>query len=127
MLSFDISASEGLMAARRRDNLQIDIQAAIRTLHREAVGAGAFAAGDPRAAEPWATARAHLHPLKGGDPCTANPCRLAGLCLALFEVLQHQSEAQGLKSLLDAERRTESTWRWLRTDGDRYVKALAGE
>jgi hypothetical protein len=112
------------MAARRRENVGMDLEVAIRTLHREAVAGGVFAAGDPRTADPWATARAHLHPFGRGEPCTTNPCRLAALCLALFEVLQHQSEAQGLTALLDAAAKTESTWTWLRTDGHRYVEAL---
>jgi hypothetical protein len=111
------------MTKRRDANVEFDVDAAIAALHREALAAGAVPDGDSRATSPHLTALAHLH---GLEPPTCNqlPCRTAGLCLALCELLQYQAETRDLRPLLDASDRSREASAWMAKNGLRYAEAL---
>jgi hypothetical protein len=112
------------MTKRKGDELGFDLGKAIKRVHRAALAAGALPKNHPLARSPFATAEAHQHGIGPGG-CKIHPCRLAGLCLALAELVQHQREAEELKSVLEAARHTEQVRKWLRSSGHEYVGALA--
>ncbi len=105
----------------KRD-LGFDLEQAIEVLHREAIAAGAVPHDDPRAAGPALTASAHGHAF--GENCTKSPCRAAGLCLALQELIQFKAEAQDPEGFIVAADETEHMRKELQKNGDQYVKAL---
>src|SRR4051812_27323703 len=112
------------MGKPSRIGIGFDLEKAIVTLHREALAAGAVpSAKSPDGIAPEISAQAHLH---GIEPprCTNSPCRLAGLCLALTELVQYRAEVRGLKPVLDALALTEEANIWLAKTGYEYAKAL---
>lgn len=111
------------MPKRKPEGVGFDVHKAIEVLHRAAVAAGAVPTGDGRAASPALTAAAHLHEF-GAPICNKNPCRAAGLCLALHELVQYRAELEQLKPVLDAADLTEEASRWLGSVGFRYANAL---
>jgi hypothetical protein len=110
-----------LVPKAKADRVGFDVAKAIRSLHREAIKAGAFAKDDPRAASLAQTADAHLHGI-GAQTCSERPCRLAGLCHALHELVDYQMEREG--PLYDALILTDEVKSWLSTAGRRYAIAL---
>lgn len=111
------------MAKQKMQELDFDLKKAIKRLHREALIAGALTKDHPLARSPFAVADAHQHGV-GPVRCAKNPCRLAGLCLALYEVIQYKHDVEHLKPVLEAARHTEQVRNWLGTSGSEYVAAL---
>ncbi len=112
------------MGKPSRIGIGFDLEKAIETLHREAMAAGAVpSAKSADSVEPEISAQAHLHGI-GPARCANSPCRLAGLCLALTELVQYRAEVRGLKPLLDALALTEDANIWLAKSGYEYAKAL---
>ena len=111
------------MAKRKEKSLGFEFEKAITTLWQEALKAGVVPPGDRRAKDPVQVAWSHIH---GGARrgCRTSPCRQAGLCYALRELLLYRTEAVGLKPLLDAAKATEGVRRWLCNEGSRYAQAL---
>lgn len=99
-----------------------DIDAAVFTLHREALAAGAIPEGDNPHPGALETARAHMH--DSADQCAKSPCRTAGLCFALYELLQYRFEVQDPKGLIAAADETEIMRKALRKAGERYVQTI---
>jgi hypothetical protein len=93
------------MGKKNRASLGFDVARAIESLRAAAVARGVFPAGDPRAAWPHMVAEEHLHPMGPDRRCRQNPCSLAGLCLALYELLQHEGELAVMKDALAAVRK----------------------
>ena len=100
-----------------------DVEGAIRTLHTEAVLAGALPKDDPRALSPEQTAEAHLHGF-GNIKCEQSPCRTAGLCHALYELLLYRSEASDVDGVVAAADETERVRKEFVKHGVEYLKAL---
>src|SRR5664280_2913363 len=95
------------MAKDKRNNLGFDVDAAIRTLHAAAIEAGAVSEGDPRAKSPLLTSKAHFH--RDDQPtCTNRPCRIRGLCLALYELVQYLDERRYVAPFIEAADQTEN-------------------
>lgn len=90
------------MGKKKDGQLGFDVAKAIESLRAAAVAAGAFPPTDPRAKLPHMVADAHVHGVGSVGRCRRNPCRLAGLCLALSEILAHELDIAELKPLLDA-------------------------
>jgi len=111
------------MAKQKTQELDFDLKKAIKRLHREALAAGALPKDHPHARSPFAVADAHQHGV-GPVRCAKNPCRLAGLCLALYEVIQYKHDVEHLKPVIEAARQTEQVRNWLGTSGSEYVAAL---
>ncbi len=109
------------MPKAKADSVGFDVEKAIRSLHREAIKAGALTKDDPRAASPAQTAEAHLHGI-GAQTCSERPCRLGGLCHALHELVDYQMERES--PLYDALVLTDEVKSWLSTAGRRYAIAL---
>jgi hypothetical protein len=107
------------MAKRKDNQLGFDADAALDTLHKEAIKAGAVPQEDPRAGNPMSTAIAHLHTIQS-DRCRENPCRVAGLCHALFELVQYRAQADGAAEFIEAANETEVMFE----AGSRYLEML---
>ena len=112
------------MAGRSRQEPGFDVRKAIRALHVAAVAARAFPPRDRRAKKAHLVATAHLHGIEQRRSCTRNPCRLAGLCLALFEVLQYERERKKLGPVLDAADTTEEAMALLVSARDRHATTV---
>jgi hypothetical protein len=104
------------MAKQSRDELGFDLDAAIPALHHAALEAGAVRVDDPRARDAALTAYAHLHS-DGERRCKEKPCRKAGLCLALHELVQYRAERAVLGPVLAASRLSASAKRWVEKEG----------
>ncbi len=72
---------------------------AIARLHAEAPTAGAQPSPHRRGEADYSS---HLHGVESPPRCVVQPCRLGGLCHALYEVWQYQNEAQWGRPFLDA-------------------------
>lgn len=112
------------MAKQKTQELDFNLKKAIKRLHREALAAGALPKDHPLARSPFAVADAHQHGI-GPVRCSKNPCRLAGLCLALYEVIQYKHDVDHLKPVFEAARQTEQVRNWLSTSGGEYVASLS--
>lgn len=86
--------------ARRMHDVGFDVAKAIERLHQAAVREGAVPAGDGRSESPILTAYAHLHGIERGFDCPDAPCRKAGLCHALFELLEYRAEVEQKQTVL---------------------------
>jgi hypothetical protein len=104
--------------------LGFDLDTAIYTLHGEAVKAGAVPKEGESAGDPNAIATAHLHELQGPE-CSKRPCRLAGLCHALYELLQYRIERANMKTVLVAIEQTERMRKTVRLARKQYHSGLA--
>ncbi len=71
---------------------------------------------------PFLVANSHLHAY-GDDGCSDKPCRLAGLCLALLELLNHRAESR-LHAELRALQATEVARKRIKDTVREYVAAL---
>ena len=92
------------------------VERALATLHAEALVAGAPCNEPGKAAY-----EAHLHGIESPPRCTAKPCRLGGLCLALFELTQYQREALLSMAFVDAAKEAAN----MREALDRFLVTLA--
>ncbi|MDX2053050.1 MAG: hypothetical protein SFV15_11695 [Polyangiaceae bacterium] len=99
-----------------------DIDAAVLSLNRAAIAAGAIPDDDERQPGPTETAEFHLHGY-GSTTCTKSPCRAAGLCHALYEVVQYRREAAN-EEIIEAADATELMRKAFRKYGDKYMKTL---
>ncbi len=99
-----------------------DVDAATLTLYREALAAGAT--GDDIAGpdSPRDVAEAHLHTSR--DRCSRSPCRTAGLCHALYELVQYRAEAKDAEGLISAAQATEEMRKALQKCGDLYAPTV---
>jgi hypothetical protein len=91
------------------------VEGALQRLH-----AAALAAGAPAGAPGQANYFSHLHGIQSPPICEVQPCRLAGLCHALFELTQHQGEATWGKPILEAADEAANVQRAL----EKYLLAL---
>jgi hypothetical protein len=106
-----------------RTDVGFDVDQATLVLHAEAIAAGAVPKGDFRANNPHDTAEAHLHGL-GGALCEESPCRLAGICHALYELTQYRIEARDAEGHIAAADATEQMRKVLRKHGAEYAITL---
>lgn len=90
------------MAEKKSVQLGFDLPKAIESLRAAAVTAGAFPPTDPRAQSPHHVAEAHVHGVENARHCRRHQCRLAGVCLALSEILIHEADIENLKPFFDA-------------------------
>ena len=107
------------MAKDKRNNLGFDVDDALRALHAEAIKAGAVPNGDPRAESPLHTSMAHFH--RDDQPtCKKQPCRIWGLCLALYELVQYRDELKVAAPFIEAADQTENLRRAILDAGVNY-------
>lgn len=99
-----------------------DIDAAVLSLYRAAIKAGAIPDDDERQPGPTETAAFHLHGYES-TTCTKSPCRAAGLCHALHELVQHRNEVAD-KEIIKAADATELMRKTFRKCGDKYMETL---
>ncbi len=99
-----------------------DVDAATLTLYRQALAAGAVADDIAGPDSPRDVAEAHLHTSR--DRCSKNPCRTAGLCHALYELVQYRAEVKDPQGLMSAAQATEEMRKAVRKCGDAYVPTL---
>lgn len=113
------------MRSKRRDgdDVGFDLDAAISVLHREALAAGAIPRADPRADDPRFTAIAHQHAF-GDRGCERSPCRIAGICLALDELVTYRDEAKAGAPFIIAADATEEMLKAFDKAASRYVEVL---
>lgn len=103
--------------------LGFDIDAATLTLYREALAAGAIpnnANGPDGIRE---VAEAHLHGLEPSG-CSLHPCRTAGLCHALYELVQYRREAADPHGVVAAANAAEAMRKALQKAGDQFMPIL---
>lgn len=101
--------------------LGFDIDAATLTLYREALAAGAIANNADGPDGMSDVAGAHLHGLEPSR-CSRRPCRTAGLCHALYELVQYRLEApQGVVAAANA---AEAMRKALQRAGDQFMPIL---
>ncbi len=108
---------------RKNNQLGFDLEAAMKTLHAEAIKAGAVPEGDHRAVNPLYTATAHLHGVEH-DRCKKSPCRVAGLCHALYELVQFRDEVNVATPFIAAADETEVMRKAMFEAGIQYAKTL---
>jgi hypothetical protein len=107
-----------------RDDLRFDLGRATVTLHQEALNFGVVPADHPRATDVLFVARAHSHSIEHNGGCEKAPCRAAGLCLALNELLQHRSERELFGPILAASSASADAKGWLDAGGRELHDAL---
>lgn len=109
---------------REGHDLGFDLEAAIKSLVAMAVRLQVLDVGDPRAADAFALAEAHIHH-SGAGTCTESQCRRGGVCHALADILVYKRESEQLGPLLRAAELTHPVRTWLDRDGHAYGQALA--
>ena len=100
-----------------------DIDTATFTLYRAAIAAGALAnnTGGPDGIRD--VAEAHLHGL-GPSRCSRSPCRTAGLCHALYELVQYRHEAKDPEGVIAAANAAEAMRKALLKAGNEFMPVL---
>jgi hypothetical protein len=109
---------------QRTNDLGFDLEAAIEALRAAAVRLKVFDIGDPRAGDAFAIAEAHIHH-SGPGQCAESPCRRAGVCHALAEILQYKLESERLAPLARVADLSHQARAWLDGVGHAYGQALA--
>lgn len=115
------------MGKRAEHDVGFDVDGAIAELQGAAVAAGAVPHGTPIPESPGAIALRHviLHGVQVEPRCSHKPCRLGGLCFALFEVAQYKNEMEGAAAVVAAAEQAESMQRVLATSGKAYAQSLS--
>lgn len=103
--------------------LGFDLDCATYTLHREALAAAALpsnSAGPDGIAD---VAEAHLHGLEPSR-CSRRPCRTAGLCHALYELVQYRREVTDPQGIIAAANAAETMRKALQKAGNQFMPIL---
>jgi len=108
--------------------LGFDIDAATIALYREALAAGAIPVNpdQPNAKVPAGirdVAEAHLHGLEPSR-CSRRPCRTAGLCHALYELVQYRREVEDPQGVIASANAAEAMRKALQNAGDEFMPVL---
>jgi hypothetical protein len=104
-------------------DIGFDLDAAIYTLHAEAIAAGAMPEEDPRAINSLLVALSHNHS-QASLNCRKSPCKIEALCFALEELVRFRSEATELAPLINAADQTEDM-RWSHQNAlSKYMETL---
>ncbi len=103
--------------------LGFDIDAATRVLYREALAAGAIPSNADGPDGIRDVAEAHLHGLEASR-CSRSPCRTAGLCHALYELVQYRREVTDPQGVIAAANAAEAMRKALQNAGDQFMPIL---
>ena len=104
-------------------DIGFDLDAAIYTLHAEAIAAGAMPQDDPRAINSLLVALSHNHS-QASLNCRKSPCNIEALCFALEELVRFRSEATELAPLINAADQTENMRRAHHRALSNYMETL---
>lgn len=109
------------MPKAKKNDVGFNVQKAIRSLHKTAIRVGRWSSRDVQSVNVELAASAHLHGI-ASEACNEQPCRLAGVCHALTELLDYQAELE--TPFVSFATLTEDVERWLSTTGFEYAQAI---